>query len=360
MAIKYKWLSGQLKQMISKNIKKGVEKLPTEKELCSRYHVSRQTVRQALSILEEEQLIIRRQGSGSFITGMSADPSENIISILISSDQEYIYPGILRDISTELSGNGFASQIYVTGNRIDEERRILLDLIKNPPRGIIAEGCKSALPNPNMDLYRRLMDLGTVFVFLHNHYPALTDSLYIKDDNVSGSAMLVRYLAEQGHTVIGGIFKTDDLQSIERYRGFAEAMYALHLPFSDDRIGWFDSRDQAALESSRDTAFLRTLAEKSLQSCTAVVCYNDLIAFYLLREFRQAGYRLPEDMAVTAFDNTYLSNYGPLTITTLSHRPHEMGTLAAATMIRRLKGLPAVPQEVPWKLTPKESTDFTI
>lgn len=81
-----------------------------------------------------------------------------------------------------------------------------------------------------------------------------------------------------------------------------------------------------------------------------------MIAYYLLRELRQAGYHLPDDMAVTAFDNTYLSNYGPLSITTLAHRPHEMGTKAAQTVINKMRGLPVNSQEIPWSLNLKEST----
>lgn len=360
MSIKYKWLAGKLKEMIEKYRKAGIEKLPTEHELCSRYHVSRQTVRQALSLLENSRLIVRKQGSGSYITGLSSDPSRNTVAVLISDDQEYIYPGVLSDIRTELDENGFSSRVYITGNRTEIEYQILLDLLDFPPRGVIAEGCKSALPSPNLDLYRRLIKKGTSVVFLHNYYPALEGSLYVKDDNAVGSAILVRHLAERGHISIGGIFKTDDLQSIERYQGFMETMRALHLNIADERIGWFDSRDQYALESARDTSFLREIAKDALSSCTAVVCYNDMIAFYLMQELGRAGYRLPEDMAVTAFDNTYLSNYGPVSVTTLSHKPHEMGTLAAKTLIRRLKGLPADSQEVPWKLNLKESTKHFI
>lgn len=356
MAIKYKWLAGKLRELVEKNIKAGIEKLPAEQALCTRYHVSRQTVRQALSMLEKERLIVRKQGSGSYITGVSSDPDKNNIYVLVPTDQQYIYPGILSDIRSELSRNGFSCSIRVTHNRIDSEYQILSDLIAAPPRGIIAEGCKSALPNPNLELYRQLIKKGTSVVFLHNYYPSLTESLYVKDDNIAGSSLLVRYLAGQGHTAVGAIFKTDDLQSIERYQGFTEAMRAMHLPLSDDRIGWFDSRDQNALESHQDTSFLKKIAEESLNSCTAVVCYNDMIAYYLLRELKQAGYHLPDDMAVAAFDNTYLSNYGAFSIPTLSHRPHEMGTKAAQTIIDKMRGLPVNPQEIPWSLNLKEST----
>lgn len=69
MAIKYKWLVEQLREIISDSIQKGSNKLPTEQELAVRYRVSRQTVRAALAVLEDEREIRRIKGSGAYITG---------------------------------------------------------------------------------------------------------------------------------------------------------------------------------------------------------------------------------------------------------------------------------------------------
>lgn len=354
--IKYKWLAGRLETAILQSIRDGVNKLPTEAELCKKYHVSRQTVRMSLSLLEERGLITRRQGSGSFITGRFTGEQGNVIGILISSDQEYIYPALLGDMKKTLAGNGFSSRVFLTDNQVGQERKILRELLERPPRGLIVEGCKSALPNPNLDLYRQLLKRDCKIVFLFNHYPALPGCLFIKDDNFSGSALLVRHLAAQGHTAIGGIFKADDLQGIERYHGFVETLRELSLPITDSRICWYTSRELDKLLRSRDTRFLKEMLSEVLPSCTAVVCYNDIIAYYLIDVLLQAGYSLPRDMAIAAFDNTYFSNSDILTVTTLSHRPHEMGTLAADAILAKLKGLPAYSQEIPWELNLKEST----
>ena len=115
--------------LILKNIQAGIHKLPTEQQLCTRYHVSRQTVRMAMAILEEKGLIVRKQGSGAYITGRSQKPLGNVIGILISSDQEYIYPGVISDIQDTLSGHGFTGQVFVTGNQVEQEREILLELL---------------------------------------------------------------------------------------------------------------------------------------------------------------------------------------------------------------------------------------
>jgi len=47
------------------------EQLPSEHELCEQFDVSRVTVRRALQTLENEGLIYRRQGLGSFVTEVS-------------------------------------------------------------------------------------------------------------------------------------------------------------------------------------------------------------------------------------------------------------------------------------------------
>ena len=360
MAIKYKWLAERLKEEIKKNIEIGIEKLPTENELCLKYKVSRQTARLSLSLLEKDGLIVKKHGSGSYITGLSANSARNIIGILVSSDQEYIYPRVLNDIYDVLSQNGFSRKVFVTENRTFKEREILLQLLENPLRGIIVEGCKSALPNPNIDLYRKLISKGCVVLFLYNYYPELTECLYVKDDNIYGSSLLVRHLMEQGHTLIGGIFKSDDLQGIERFKGFIESMKDFHLQILDNRINWFDSSDLDRLREIHDTRFLKKIVQESLRSCTAVVCYNDEIAYWLIKELKLSGYQLPDDMSITSFDNTYLSNSDILTLTTLSHKPQEMGNKIAQMMVLKLKGLPAISQEIPWELIEKGSTQKII
>ncbi len=360
MSIKYKWLAERLEQLVEKQIHMGIPKLPTEHELSVRYHVSRQTVRMALGILEEKGMIARRQGSGSHITGLLPDSRQNAVAILISSDQEYIYPGVLNDIQSALSAAGFPSRVFPTGNQVSAERALLELLVKNPPRGIIAEGCKTAFPSPNLELYQALMRDGCEIVFLYNYYPGPPVCLYIKDDNYAGSALLVQHLRDQGHTAVGGIFKYDDMQGAERYLGFVETMQKLGLSVPDSHVCWYGERELRRLMAEQDTSFLKSMAEEALAGCTAVICYNDIIAYHLISVLQLAGYQLPGDMAIAAFDNTYLSNSNILTVTTLSHKPHEMGTRAAQAMISRLKGLPAQPQEAPWKLNQKESTQSGV
>lgn len=57
----------RLKQDIEKGIFKEKEKLPSEFELSKILGVSRATLREALRVLEEENIILRRHGVGTFV-----------------------------------------------------------------------------------------------------------------------------------------------------------------------------------------------------------------------------------------------------------------------------------------------------
>ena len=57
------WIRGELREG---RLKQG-DKLPSENMLKKRFHVSRQTVRKALSVLEEEQITRSVRGSGTYI-----------------------------------------------------------------------------------------------------------------------------------------------------------------------------------------------------------------------------------------------------------------------------------------------------
>jgi len=63
----YNLLAQSLRERILSGEWQSGSRLITERELCRHFGVSRITVRRALQILEEEGLVIRRQGSGTFV-----------------------------------------------------------------------------------------------------------------------------------------------------------------------------------------------------------------------------------------------------------------------------------------------------
>lgn len=95
--------------------------------------------------------------------------------------------------------------------------------------------------------------------------------------------------------------------------------------------------------------------EQSLKNCTAVVCYNDEIAFALIGMLREHNVRVPEDLAVVSFDNSSYSEFCSVRITSLAHGSRHVGKIAAETLVRMLRGEKVSSQCVPWTLIEKDS-----
>ena len=112
---KYQRIAEWLQQKIADGTYGPGDKLPSEQELREQFDVSRQTVRSALAVLEEEGLIYGRQGSGSFVR----DPAEEEagksrrIAVVTTYVDNYIFPKIIQGIEQVLSGSGFSGADFL-------------------------------------------------------------------------------------------------------------------------------------------------------------------------------------------------------------------------------------------------------
>ena len=349
-------------QMVAEALRKGIldgtyeKTLPTELALCAQFQVSRQTVRQALSLLEAEQLIDRKQGSGSHIRQQqeNAPRPHRSIAVVTTYISDYIFPSILREIEAVCSENDSTPLLFATQNQFANERKILTTLLEMEQLdGVLVEGTKTGLPNPNIKLYQKLMEKGVPLVFMHGNYEQLPDTLYVLDDNAAGSRMLVEYLYGKGHRKIAGIFKYDDLQGRQRFAGYCDAMQTLGLPLEDRNILWYstDQKDRFLRDG-----FSQSWDEGQLSACSAVVCYNDEIAARVVACLLKKGLSVPGDVSVVSFDNSQYSEMSIPRISSLSHQQYNVGRLAAELLFRHLRGEPCESQLAPWFLIEKESS----
>lgn len=356
MPPKYKIIADTLKDEIINDVYKEKMLLPTEQILCQRFDASRQTIRQALSILVSDELIERKQGSGSHICDLSSSSAKSlkVIAVVTSYISDYIFPSILREIENVLSVNNCTPLLFATQNQVSNERKILKNLLSiDNLNGILVEGTKSSLPNPNIDLYKNLIEKNIPIVFLHSNYPELSECYSVLDDNYAGGQMLVNYLYSKGHRKIAGIFKNDDMQGYKRYAGYIDTLRNLNLQFDDNQIFWYNTEFKNQLIHN-NVGMEQILP--ILDGCTAVVCYNDEIASKLVNHLNKTGIKIPDDLSIVSFDNSQYSELSIPRITSLSHGIHNIGRTASKIMIKLLNHEKCSSELAPWTLIEKESS----
>lgn len=249
-----------------------------------------------------------------------------------------------------LSENKYTAVLSATRNRVCNERAILEEILKNPVDGILIEGTKSAMPNPNFDLYEKLIGMGIPVVFFNGYYPTLSGTYSVCADNQAGGAELVRHLIDRGHTKIAGYFKSDDIQGHQRYSGFISELFRSGLIIPDENVFWYTTETKEKLFDDPEEV-LKRLGEN-----TAVVCYNDEVAFGLVKCLLSAGRRVPEDVAVVSFDNSNLSWISQVPITSLSYEDRNIGRIAAQKLVDILDGRDVSSEVLPWTFIQKESS----
>jgi len=346
---KYVALANSLRAAIQEGKYTAGEKLPSENELTQELGISRQTVRQAIQLLEMEGITERKRGSGTYVRQLDTRAKSNNIAVITTYISDYIFPVVLSGIERTLAEKRYSSIVASTQNRVDNERRLLEEFIEKNIDGFIIEGTKTALPNPNIDLYRRIEDMGLPLVFINGVYPELRDSsVYVLSDDRQGGYDACSFLIKKGHRKIAGIFKADDAQGLGRYAGMTAAMIDNGLIAHDDNILWFTTADQAKV--------LNALALDTIKDCTAIICYNDQVAIRLIELLRSSGRQIPQDVAVISFDNSTLSDVATVKITSLDYPKEQLGRLAAEKLLNMLGGIPETPAIMPWGFTEKEST----
>ena len=88
MAAKYLILAAELRQLCAQLHRQGERELPSEPELCRQTGYSRQTVRHALKLLEQEGSLIRIRGSGTYLA--DSFPGIGRIAVIVCCEEEYL------------------------------------------------------------------------------------------------------------------------------------------------------------------------------------------------------------------------------------------------------------------------------
>ena len=227
---------------------------------------------------------------------------------------------------------GFSVQIAFTNNTLERERSVLEDIIaRQDVAGVIVEGTKSGLPNPNIPLYQRLIENQIPIIFINTYYPEL-EVPHISLDDQQAAELAVNYLIEKGHSNIGTILKLDDGQGRKRYLGYIQAMQKAGLSINDSHMVWIDTDDSLQLSLCMDKIMAR------LGECSAVFCYNDQIAFQFVRLCKEQGIDVPKDVSVISIDDSDLAIHSDVQSTSLPHPKEKLGELAATNLCRLIYG----------------------
>ncbi|HEX3048791.1 MAG TPA: GntR family transcriptional regulator [Bacillota bacterium] len=323
----------QLKEHLSNKIQRGElapgDQIPSENLLAYQFQISRPTVRHALDDLENSGLIIRRQGRGAFVAHTS--PRTETIAVIVKSITNYIFPNIIDGIQEILHEAGFELLLFVSKNDSEREVQILRRLRSEKISGIIIEPAKNLGLCHTLQSFREFEQRQIPYLFIHSYLPEL-DPAYVILDDYRGGYLATQYLLQLGHKSIAGIFKTDLRQGLDRFNGYKKALQE----YGIRTVPWWSGEYEAGHETY-PFQFTQELLKRENRP-TAIVCYNDQDAIRALEAIRMAGLKVPEDISIIGYNDSTLTTFSEIKLTSIKHPKQELGQEAARLIISMIQG----------------------
>ena len=121
-------------------------------------------------------------------------------------------------------------------------------------------------------------------------------------------------------------------EAADRQRAFSEVMKEYSLEVDEERIYHGDFR---AADGKKAIEYFFSSA---LEHPQAIICANDAMALAAIEELNNMGYKVPDDVIVTGFDNTYNAKHHLPALTTVSRPLDEAGYKACEVILKVIKG----------------------
>jgi LacI family transcriptional regulator len=167
-------------------------------------------------------------------------------------------------------------------------------------------------------------------------------------DHSKGCRLAMEHLAVLGHKDVA-FFKghPGSADTELRWKFICEAAAELGIPIRDEL--WIQLRGVAGLPEASTSEEGYIYAQRLLdrkQHFTALFAFNDMSAIGAASAFRDSGLKLPEDLSLIGFDDIPSASFTNPRLTTVRQPLHEMGTLAASTLLERIANPGTGPQQI--------------
>lgn len=232
------------------------------------------------------------------------------IGVIVSNLDNPFFLDVYRAVENDCHAHGYEVLVANTAYRAEQLASSIRLMIGRRVAGLAA-----IVSEMEDEIVQELTESKIPIVFYDVGKPGVNITK-IRVNYRKGVERVVEYLAALGHKDLAWVGHHSVLAPIDERR---RALFdTVQLICPDARVRQVGDTD--SLEGGRQ-AVAELLA--SGPAPTAIICVNDLMAVGALKELRDRGLRVPEDISVTGFDNIKLSEFCYPALTTV-HIPRDV------------------------------------
>jgi DNA-binding LacI/PurR family transcriptional regulator len=342
---KYQEIIKKLQDDVSSGKYKPGQRLPSEAELVRRYGVSRMTVFRAMQELQHQGLIVRRVGSGSYVS-TQRPTNEHVFGLLIPElGETEIFEAICKGIMDApqasrhalLWGNTASSQ----STKEQAAEQLCRHYIERKVSGVFFAPLEFSPERyqANQRIVSALRKASIPVVLLDRclePYPHRSFFDLVGIDNRRAAYLATAHLIRSGAKRIAFFARPHSASTVDaRIAGYREALFD-----SDAR----NLKPMLCMGDATDTTFVKECLKKHQPD--AFLCANDHTAGNLMHTLLTMGKRIPEEIKLMGFDDVKYSKLLPVPLTT-QHQPcRHIGQVALSVMLDRMQTPDLPPRDV--------------
>lgn len=247
------------------------------------------------------------------------------VAYLIPDINNPIFARVARGVQDAMEEASYDTSLYNTDFSDKKLFRHLTTITENRASGVILSAWHSQEVKEAISL---IQNLNIPLVIVHS--PRNIDNVdSILIDDQRGAYEAICNLIKRGHKHIVSLGAKNSTTSYLREKGYRKALLEKGLPEEKDLILQADSF------SSEDAFHKMQEVYKSNSDFTAIFAHSDLTAIGAMGATLEERLRIPEDISIMGFDDTYASLALPK-LTTMHVPNYEMGKKAARILLERL------------------------
>jgi len=337
----YEQIIRDLRSRIERGEIQPGERIETQLQLAKKYGVSLITVKNALAQLVNEGLLFTRPGRGTYVADKQSRrltlTPQRTIGLVLRDLRHPFFSMIVHGIEERAYDLGFNILLSSSSGNIEKEEGQIKHFRAIGVDGVIIASL--SLEYRATEYIRELHREAFPYVMVsYIHEP---EYWYVGSDNELGAHMATAHLISLGYRSIGYVHVgKGNLLSEVRKNGYERALTEHGLPLRRENIFVLGATEQ---EASKDRFELGVHFGREFPSRPepprALFFYNDIIALGFVQTVREAGLRVPEDVAVVGFDDSAVARFGPVPLTTIHQPADRIGRLAVDIVQKRIDGL---------------------
>ncbi len=297
-------------EMVAGRLKPG-QALPSLQHLVKTLGVARMTVCQAMASLENDGLIRRVQGKGTFVEDNAQRKlkrGQDIFALIVPVTLESLYPSLLHGFEAAAGDIHHQTIICCTNGDVERQGNIILQLLDRKVGGVALN--PTVMPPTPAFQIRQLHERGIPVVFCHRRVEGIAAPLLAIPFRDVGR-MAGKVLLEHGHRRVAYITGPRSPSTETFEEGLQEALRAggCELPvesaYTEDSVAL-----PAVVREEIIGAALQQMFAKPDRP-TAIFTGYDPTAEMIYLHLQRLGLRVPEDISLVGFGGALRE--GPLT-----------------------------------------------